>query len=171
MTPNVMKSNTELTGPKRSMNLRMKATVTDTSLACGFVHTRISAQLRDVPNVPAPEDLFPGCRDVEESDPEPESLGGWAMSIDNVDREQELRDKAVRRLKKQRDFRSHLLVYVLVNTFLVVIWALTDPHGFFWPVFPIAGWGIGVIMNAWDVYGRQEITEQDIHREMDHLSK
>ena len=93
------------------------------------------------------------------------------MSIDNVDREQELRDKAVRQLKKQRDFRSHLLVYILVNTFLVVIWALTNRHGFFWPVFPIAGWGIFVIMSAWDVYGRQEITEQDIHREMDHLSK
>jgi hypothetical protein len=93
------------------------------------------------------------------------------MSIDNVDREQALRDKAVRQLKKQRDFRNHLLVYILVNTFLVVIWALTNRHGFFWPVFPIAGWGIFVIMNAWDVYGRQEITEQDIHREMDHLSK
>ena len=93
------------------------------------------------------------------------------MSIDNVDREQALRDKAVRQLKKQRDFRSRLLVYILVNTFLVVIWALTNRHGFFWPVFPIAGWGIFVIMNAWDVYGRREITEQDIHREMDHLSK
>ena len=44
------------------------------------------------------------------------------MIIDDADREQELRDKAVRRLKKQRDFRSHLLVYVLVNTLLVVIW-------------------------------------------------
>jgi len=93
------------------------------------------------------------------------------MIIDDADREQELHDKAVRRLKKQRDFRSHLLVYVLVNTLLVVIWMMTDPHGFFWPVFPIAGWGIGVIMNAWDVYGRQEITEEDIHREMDRLGK
>jgi hypothetical protein len=33
------------------------------------------------------------------------------------------------------------------------------------------GWGIGVIMNAWDVYGRQEITEEDIRREMEHLKK
>jgi hypothetical protein len=92
------------------------------------------------------------------------------MITDDVDREHVLHDKAVRRLKKQRDFRGHLLVYILVNTFLVVIWLLTDPHGFFWPVFPIAGWGIGVIMNAWDVYGRQEITEEDIHREMDRLT-
>jgi 2TM domain len=89
----------------------------------------------------------------------------------DADREQVLRAKAVRQLKKQRDFRSHVLVYVLVNTLLVVIWIMTDPHGFFWPVFPIAGWGIGVIMNAWDVYGRQEITEDDIQREMHRLDK
>ena len=93
------------------------------------------------------------------------------MVTDDADREQALRDKAVRQLKKERDFHGHLLVYILVNTSLVVIWLLTDPDGFFWPVFPIAAWGIGVIMNAWDVYGRREITEEDIHREMEHLSK
>ena len=54
------------------------------------------------------------------------------MMTDDADREQVLRDKAVRQLKKQRDFRRHLLVYILVNTFLVVIWLLTDPHGFWW---------------------------------------
>jgi len=92
------------------------------------------------------------------------------MIIDDADREQELRDKAVRRLKKQRDFRSHLLVYVLVNTLLVVIWVMTDPHGFFWPVFPIAGWGIGVIMNAWDVW-RGDFTDDQIAHEMERLQR
>jgi 2TM domain len=81
-------------------------------------------------------------------------------------RDQTARDRAVTRLKKRRDFRGHLLVYLLVNTFLVVIWAVTDGHGFFWPVFPIVGWGIGVVMNAWDVYWRPRITEQAIQREM-----
>jgi hypothetical protein len=81
-------------------------------------------------------------------------------------RDQTARDRAVTRLKKRRDFRGHLLVYLLVNTFIVVIWAVTDAHGFFWPVFPIVGWGIGVVMNAWDVYWRPRITEKDIQREM-----
>jgi hypothetical protein len=62
-------------------------------------------------------------------------------------------------------------VYALVNAFLVVIWAITDLHGFFWPVFPIVGWGIGVVLNAWDVYGRGEIDENRIQHEMDRLSK
>jgi 2TM domain len=51
------------------------------------------------------------------------------MVTDNATREQVLRDRAVRQLKKQRDFRGHLLVYLLVNAFLVAIWAITG-HGF-----------------------------------------
>jgi uncharacterized ion transporter superfamily protein YfcC len=86
-------------------------------------------------------------------------------------RDQTARDRAVTQLKKRRDFRGHLLVYVLVNTFLVVIWAVINVHGFFWPVFPIVGWGIGVVMNAWDVYWRRDITEHDIQREIEREAK
>ena len=81
-------------------------------------------------------------------------------------RERAHRDRAVEQLKKRRDFRGHLLVYVLVNAFLVVIWAITGEHGFFWPVFVIGAWGIGLVMNAWDVYWRRDITEADIQREL-----
>jgi 2TM domain len=81
--------------------------------------------------------------------------------------DQASRDRAVTQLKKRRDFHGHILVYVLVNAFLVAIWLLVGPHGFFWPVFPIAGWGIGVVMNAWDVYWRHGITEEDIDREIE----
>ena len=85
----------------------------------------------------------------------------------NDTREQAVRDRAIAHLKKRRDFVGHLLVYVLVNTFIVVIWAVTGANGFFWPVFPIVGWGIGVVMNAWDVYWRPGITEADIRHEME----
>ncbi|HEX9236925.1 MAG TPA: 2TM domain-containing protein [Actinomycetota bacterium] len=53
----------------------------------------------------------------------------------------------------------------------MVIWALTDLHGFFWPVFPIVGWGIGVVMNAWDVFRGDEFDEDQIHREMERLQR
>jgi hypothetical protein len=85
----------------------------------------------------------------------------------NDTQDQGSRDMAVTQLKKRRDFRGHLLVYVLVNSFVVVIWAITNAHGFFWPIFLIAGWGIGVVMNAWDVYWRPEITEKDIEHEIE----
>ncbi len=91
------------------------------------------------------------------------------MTETNVTERSTLRDQAIRRLRKRRDFRAHLLVYVLVNGFLVVIWAMTDMHGFFWPMFPMAGWGIGVVMNAWDVYRREGFTEAEITTEERHL--
>jgi hypothetical protein len=91
------------------------------------------------------------------------------MAIDETTRDQELRERAIKRLKKRHDFQGHVLVYVLVNSFLVVIWALTGGHGFFWPVFPIVGWGIGVVMNAWDVFRDEEFDEQQIRREIERL--
>ena len=81
-----------------------------------------------------------------------------------------LRDLAMKQPKKRRDFHGHLLVYALVNGFLIVIWAMTNPQGFFWPVFPLVGWGIGVVMNAWDVYGAHDFTEEQIQREMQRLA-
>lgn len=84
-------------------------------------------------------------------------------------RETELRERAIKRLKKRHDFHAHVLIYLLVNTFLVVIWWMTSPEGFFWPVFPIIGWGIGVVMNAWDVYVSEDISEEDIDREIRHM--
>lgn len=81
----------------------------------------------------------------------------------------ELRARAVKQLKKRRDFYGHIMIYTLVNVFLVVIWAVTSSGGFFWPIFPIVGWGIGVVMNAWDVYFAEDFSEDRIHREMEHL--
>ena len=82
----------------------------------------------------------------------------------------ELHAAAVRSIKKKRDFRSHVFAYVLVNAFLIVIWAVTGA-GFFWPVFPLAGWGIAVLFNAWDVYARKPISEEEIQREMERLRR
>jgi len=84
--------------------------------------------------------------------------------------EADLREQALRSLKKKRDFRSHVVVYVLVNALLIAIWAVTGA-GFFWPVFPLLGWGIAVAFNAWDVYGRRPISEEEIRREQERLRR
>src|SRR5687767_9557895 len=88
------------------------------------------------------------------------------MSTIGMEPADELRKAAIARLKKKGDFKIHLLIYVLVNSFLVVIWAMTDGGGFFWPIFPIAGWGIGVVANAWDAYAERPPTEAEIQREI-----
>lgn len=82
-----------------------------------------------------------------------------------------LRERAIKRLKKRRDFVGHLLVYVMVNGIVVTIWAMTDLHGFFWPIFPILIWGIGVVMNGWDVYRGDTFSEDQIQREIEQLQR
>jgi fatty acid desaturase len=80
----------------------------------------------------------------------------------------DLRARAVLRLKKKAEFRTHLFVYLVVNAALVVIWAITGAQ-FFWPMFPIVFWGIGVIFHAQDVYSHREISEEEIRREMERM--
>jgi hypothetical protein len=82
----------------------------------------------------------------------------------------DLRERALANLKKKRDFRAHVFMYVLVNAMLIAIWAITrGDNTMFWPIFPILGWGIGVAANAWDVYGRKPISEEEIRREADRM--
>ncbi len=75
------------------------------------------------------------------------------------------REEAVKSLEERRDFRIHFTVYVIVNAILVAIWALSGA-GYFWPVWPLLGWGIGVAFHALSVYTDRKITEGDIQREM-----
>jgi Domain of unknown function (DUF1707)/2TM domain len=60
-------------------------------------------------------------------------------------------------------FRRHLFTYAWVNGLLVVIWALTNFGGYFWPVWPMLGWGIGLASHAFSVYGPRA-DEDEPHR-------
>ena len=83
-----------------------------------------------------------------------------------MDHHEQRRAAAIGRITDKRDFRNHALVYCAVNTLLVVIWAASGA-GYFWPIWPIAGWGVGIAFNAWAVYGgTRAITEDDIRAEM-----
>jgi len=80
-----------------------------------------------------------------------------------------LRERAVKQLKKRRDLLTHVIVYLLVNSFLVMLWLMSGDRGFFWPIFPIAGWGIAVVLNAWDVWRGDEFSPEAIEHEMHRL--
>lgn len=41
--------------------------------------------------------------------------------------------------------RAILVPYIVVNAFLVLVWLVTGA-GYFWPIWPILGWGLGVAM-------------------------
>ena len=84
----------------------------------------------------------------------------------------DLRDQALLRLKKRRDLKAHALVYALVNLAVWGVWLVVavNSHSWWpWPIFLTLFWGIGLVMNAWDVYYRRPITEDELRREIEHL--
>jgi uncharacterized protein with PQ loop repeat len=67
-------------------------------------------------------------------------------------------------------FMLHLVAYLVINAWFVVMWALTETGFFFWPIFSILLWGAGVAIHGYSVYGgSSQITETQIKREMKRL--
>jgi hypothetical protein len=83
-----------------------------------------------------------------------------------MDDTEQQRRAAIERLKNRRGFAPHLVVYLVVNGLLVLVWATTG-GGFFWPVWVIGLWGIGLVMHAWTAFVQKPITEEDVRREIE----
>jgi len=67
-------------------------------------------------------------------------------------------DEDLRRIAKKRvEFRDHLIVYIIVNAFLFTINMLTVPQ-FWWFLFPLIFWGIGVAFHWREAYSGDEQT-------------
>ena len=58
-----------------------------------------------------------------------------------------------RRSGLETSVRVHLRTYLVVNVLLIAIWAASG-GGYFWPIWPILGWGIGVIADSGGSLGR-----------------
>jgi len=55
--------------------------------------------------------------------------------------------KAKKRVKKVKEFYGHLIIYICVNSFLIIVNLLNSESGY-WFLFPAIGWGIGVLSHA-----------------------
>jgi len=82
-----------------------------------------------------------------------------------AEEQEDLHKQARKRLEKRRDFTTHVVTYVLVNAMLIGIWAISGA-GYFWPAWVLLGWGVGLALNAWDVFFRRPITDSEIRQEM-----
>lgn len=84
--------------------------------------------------------------------------------------EDDLRKQAIKRIKQRRDFRRHLVIYVIVNAALWALWAIdgADTSDLF-PAWVMGIWGIFVIFDAWETFGERPISDADVEEEMRRL--
>ena len=59
--------------------------------------------------------------------------------------------------KRRADFKKHFPAYLVMSVFFWVLWFVTGNRfhhgGVPWPVWPMLGWGIGVVFHYMSAYG------------------
>jgi hypothetical protein len=80
--------------------------------------------------------------------------------------------EAKARVESIREFYGHLAVYIVVNLGIFLINLVTSP-GAWWFYWPLFGWGIGVLIHAFSVFGEQRFLgksweERKIREYMEH---
>ncbi len=81
-------------------------------------------------------------------------------------------DKLWKIAQKRVSFRRHLMVYILVNIALIVIWYLSrdteKPRTAtsFWFLYPLCGWGIGLVLHYWNAYHDDDTSVDKEYRKL-----
>jgi hypothetical protein len=66
--------------------------------------------------------------------------------------EEQIYEQAKKRVEARRGFFFHLIAYIVVNIMLVLIWAFAAGGGYPWFIFPLGGWGIGLLFHGLGVF-------------------
>ena len=66
--------------------------------------------------------------------------------------EEQIYEEAKKRVEAKRGFYSHLIVYICVNILIIIVWAFPAGGGFPWFIFPLGGWGIGLLFHGLGVF-------------------
>ena len=69
------------------------------------------------------------------------------------------------RLARKRKFKGDVVAYVVINAFLVGIWAVSG-FDYFWPGWVLGGWGVLLLLDGWNAFYRHDVTEEDIQPEL-----
>jgi len=89
-----------------------------------------------------------------------------------IDDDDDLRRLAIRRADMRLAFRSHLIAYVIVNSGLTAIYVMTSFGDYFWPIWPMLGWGMGLAAHAFGVFMDGEgIRDRMIQEELEKLRR
>ena len=80
------------------------------------------------------------------------------LKIKNMEVEQN--DPLWKIAQKRANFKTNLVIYVIINTFLWAIWYFTT-GGYIWPIWPTLGWGVGL---AFMYVGAYHMDKDDMTR-------
>ncbi len=81
------------------------------------------------------------------------STGGTVSSSNRS----ETKNEQLWKIAKNRvAFKRHLVTYIIINSFLWLLWYFTDgkeeQNGIPWPLFSMLGWGIGLMFSYLKAY-------------------
>ena len=85
----------------------------------------------------------PGMEHMD--DPVPIDISNYEIDP-KTDRE--LMKLAKRRVHARFAFRLHLAIFFILCPFWILIYMLTDPGGYFWPIWPMLGLGLSVAIHG-----------------------
>jgi hypothetical protein len=82
--------------------------------------------------------------------------------------EQDMRRLAERRADAKLGFRNHAFIFAMVNAGLAGVNLITSP-GYLWFVWPLGGWGMGLLSHGLSVHGvmigdREAMVERELAR-------
>jgi hypothetical protein len=80
------------------------------------------------------------------------------------------REREARQILKRRTFYLHLAVYIAVQVMLIAIWALVG-GGFPWFLFPLLGWGVGLVAHGATAFLLAHPDDIVLQREQKRLSR
>ncbi len=87
--------------------------------------------------------------------------------------EEEIYRQARKRVEEKKGFYVHFAVYIIVNIILVIIWAATGAD-YPWFLFPLGGWGIGILFHFLGVFVFSRQTDWErraVEKEAERLRK
>jgi len=100
--------------------------------------------------------------------------------------EEPVRERAIKQIRRRRNFHIEAAVSGIAMILLVAIWAISEYHnaggwptnGFsqssgihdvwnFWIIYPLIGWALILGARGWSVYRHRPISEGEIQREIE----
>lgn len=74
-----------------------------------------------------------------------------------------VQDEALWKVAKKRSaFKLSVIIYLVINAFLVGLWYVTTGRTYyFWPIWPMIGWGLAIVFQFVDAYMANGLFSED----------